>query len=259
MERRTVLKLLRPFTKLHWQLALSLLLAVGAGWYASSLPADDPTLALAKPGQFVATLGVIGGILALASSISYGHLLQFINSGKSEFDESYHMLKQQLFELDIELDNADSEAEWISKARELSFQMKAIRSADLPHSSVWEDLVRPLMEDLTDLRDNDEWEAEHRHLVARLLYCEELLSKLGVASVKIVVASLPRQPVVKSMALLASIVLFGIGGFFLMEASGLSWLAIPTQLFFACFVALLFIETGYWVYRDTQELLETMI
>lgn len=248
-----ILKVVSPFSRLHWQLLISLGFSVVTGFYVAKAGKDAAVMKLAQPNQVLSVLGVIGAILALASSISYGHLIHFISDAKNELHSSYHQFKEQLFELDNLLDSFPKDAPVTRCAKEMTFEMKSFRLEDIPFFDKWDAVAKPVMKELDRVRENGSWSAKHKDLVAHMIYCEELLSAVGLASVKQMISQVFLRPVIKSLALLATIMISGIGIYFLltMENTGPFVASIP--VFFAIFSALVFVETGLYVFRHTYE------
>lgn len=248
-----ILKIVGPFGRLHWQLLISLGFSVATGFYVENAGKDASVLKLVQPNQMLSVLGVIGAILALASSISYGHLIHFISSAKNELHSSYHRFKEQLFELDELLDSFPKETPVTRCAKEMTYEMKSFRLEDIPFFDEWDAVAKPVMKELDRVRENGSWNANQKDLVAQMIYCEELLSAIGLASVKQMISQVFLRPVLKSLALLAGIMISGIGIYFLLTIESTGPLVASIPVFFAVFSALVFVETGLHVFRHTYE------
>lgn len=250
---KRILKIVGPFSRLHWQLVISLGFAIATGIYVEQASKDATVLKLVQPNQVLSVLGVIGAILDLASSISYGHLIHFISGAKSELHSSYHQFKEHLFQIDDLVESFPSETPVTQRAKEMTYEMKSLRLEDIPFSNEWDAVTKPVMKELDRVRENGSWSAKQKDLVAQMIYCEELLSAVGLASVKQMISSVFLKPVIKSLALLAGIMVSGISIYFLLTFEDTGPIVASIPVFFATFSCLVFVETGLYVFRHTYE------
>lgn len=250
---KRILKIVGPFCRLHWQLLISLGVAVATGFYVGQVGKDATVMKLVQPNQALSVLGVIGAILALASSISYGHLIHFISDAKTELHSSYHQFKDQLNQIDDLVNSFSKETPVTRNVKEMTYKMKSFRLEDIPFFDEWSDATKPVMKELDRVRKNGSWNTKQRDLVAKMIYCEELLSAIGLASVKQMISKRFLNPVIKSLALLAGIMISGIGIYFLLTIENTGAFVASIPVFFASFSSLVFVETGFYIFRHTYE------
>ncbi len=250
---RLVVKFVGPFSRLHWQILISLVLAVATAVYANYATQGAAILKLSQPNQLLSVLGVIGALLALATSVSYGHLVQVISDSKSELNSSYHRFKNQLFKIDQLVDTFPDDDPVKYATREMTSEMKMMRLEDQPFSANWEEISKPILDEVSKKKEDESWNPRYEDLVSRLLYGEELLSNVGLAFVKQAISSVFLRPVVKGLAVIAGIILSGIGVYFLISIDEVRPVLSAVPVFFASFSSLIFAETGLLVFRYTHE------
>jgi len=243
------------FTRLHWQLLISTAAAAAAYSLLRDPHFGDALRDLLSPTQYVTILGVLGGIVALASSVAFAHLLAFIAEANVRKREAYHRLHDRLYELDNFVESRAVGDHIGNKLLAFTLDLRRLRFRDFPRTD-WSDRLQPFIDDLTPPFPATVDAAFRLGVLVRLNYCEDLVSEIGVASVRQIVAGVVVRPVLKSFAVLAALMISGVAAFFF---AALPWSApfvAVLPVFFACLSALLFIEIGYEVHREVGELLD---
>lgn len=250
-----VLKILSPLSRLRWQLPISILASAAAVYTVTSTDKLEAVSKLLQPTQVLSVLGVIGALLALASSISYTHLGHFISDSKKDLRNSYHRFQNELFEINDLIDSFPESSPVVEKTHEMTYGMGFLRREDIPFPffDEWDDWVEPIIKELSNDSNDGKLDPDGQELLVRLSYAEEVLNTIGVAHVKQVISEVVLKPVMKSLALMAGIILSGIGVYFVVGVTNAQQFGIAIPVFFATFAALIFVETGYYVYRYTHE------
>jgi len=254
-KHKIVLTVLAPFSRLRWQLPISLVVSAAAVYTVMSAGKVGATSKLLQPTQVLSVLGVIGALLALASSISYSHLGHFITESKKDLRNSYHQFQSELFEINDLIGTFSEDSPIVKKTHEMTYAMGFLRRDDIPFPffDEWDDWVKPIMKELGDTSNDGELDPDRQELLVRLIYAEEILNSIGVAHVRQVLSEVVLRPVMKSLALMAGIIISGISVYFLDGIANAQEVIIAIPVFFATFASLIFIETGYYVYRYTHD------
>ena len=90
--------------------------------------------------------------------------------------------------------------------------------------------------------------------MVRLVQCEELVSTIGIMSIKQIVAGVEAAPFIKSFVILAAVLISGVAGPIIIRTSKTAGMGIHT--FFCVLTSLIFVEIAWKVYRETKELLD---
>lgn len=252
---KIVLTVLGPFSRLRWQLPISLIVSAAAVYTVKSAGEVGATSKLLQPTQILSVLGVIGALLALASSISYSHLGHFITESKKDLRNSYHQFQSELFEINDLIRAFPEDSRIVKKTHEMTYAMGFLRRDNIPFPffDEWDEWVKPIMKELGNASDDGKLDPERQELLVRLSYAEEILNSIGVAHVRQVISEVVLQPVMKSLALMAGIIISGVSIYFVDGIPNAQKFVIAIPVFFATFASLIFVETGYYVYRYTHD------
>jgi hypothetical protein len=242
-------------TRTHWQLIISAVVA------ALMIPVlSQPQFSrliedLRAPATFMTLLGVTGGILALVSIIAHGHLLQFMSAAGNAKSDSYHRLQERLYELDEFVQTHGTESALIDSLLAFSYDLRRLRLRDYPIQD-WTERLSPFVNFLTSSTPDNASAFFRSRLVVRLDYIEELVGSIGVASIRQILLMVIARPLLKSLAVLAVLVLVGVFGIVVsgFELAGVLLGVIP--IFFAVMSVFLFLEVGLTVYRDIEEVVD---
>jgi hypothetical protein len=235
------------------QLLISTAVAITVAFVVRATGAREGVRELVSPTQAITILGVIGSIIALASSIAFGHLLQFLGATNEQKSEAYYRLHDRLYELDSLLRDEAQDDPLVWEAQRFSFELKKLRLQDYPVLD-WDERMGPLLQLVTAADKRTSHLAQE--VLIRLHHCEDLISTIGLMSIRQIVAGALVQPVIKSFALLAALMILGIATYFLAAIPSAQPVVAAVPTFFGTFSALLFIEVGWLVYRETEEILD---
>lgn len=228
--------------------------------YAHQSKGEEWLATLVEPGPFFAVLGTVGGLVALSSSIFYNHLMQFRNDARTKYRDSYQRLKEQAYEVADRLREIDRDLEWSDPAHDFLEWIGSLRLAeDFPLGGDWEERVSEAVKCIDSGGEEKDFDRKKKSFLLRLLYLEELVHTIGLASIKIVLVSVPLNSVKKSFGLLTCIVLASVFGYLLSHSPSLHPVIVSLPIFFGTFAALFFVEAGYWIHRDTEEFMEQVV
>ena len=248
-----LLKVLRPFRSLVGQILISLLAAVGVAYYVGWTQQGRVAAGNMATSDLMTILGVVAGLLALASSIAYGHHTLVLTESRARLSDAYTRFRDQIESL-LELctfDEMDSELH--KKVASLAIDASSRRLEYLTFQIDWEALAKPITEELDRLHAEQRYGILEARVVAHLHRAEELLSELHVASVGQVITLLIVRPVLKSLGLLVLIMLVGAGLYLIPEAVLQEHIAIGLVTLITTFSVLIFLDIGTAVYRHTHE------
>jgi hypothetical protein len=201
--------------------------------------------------DYLTLLGLVGAILALASSIAFGFLLYFISDATNRKFEAYSRLQDSLKDLSSFLNDAAPNTKLATLGRRFSLDLRALRLTDFPLMD-WDERIEHIVRECTAAEKRSPSVSDE--LMVHLAQCEELVSTIGIMSIKQIVARVEAAPFIKSFVVLAAILISGVGGPFIMQASPTVGMAIP--VFFCVLTSLVFVEIAWKVYRETNELLD---
>jgi ABC-type multidrug transport system fused ATPase/permease subunit len=247
-------RILLQSTRLHWQLIVSGIATAALIPILSGNRFDKLIEELRSPSTYVTVLGVIGGILALASSIAYAHLLQFMSASNAAKSGAYHRLQERLYEMDEFVQANGPDTEVSDALLEFTYDLRRLQLRDYPIQD-WGERLNPFESFLTTKSD-DGFEMFWAHLLVRLNYIEELMGLIGISSVRQILLSVIAAPLLKCFGALAAIMLSSAIGILMSsyESAGVALVLLP--VFFAVFSAFLFVEVAHAVYRETEEIVD---
>ncbi len=202
---------------------------------------------------YITFMSGLATIVALFCSVSFGFVLFFMQSNRSERLSTYAELKSRLLAFHTWLLSLPkSEDTEICKA--MVFELEKLDITDLPQTDYGAE-YKAYIEGLdVGLEDPDR---RQFYLTSILYSCyiEQLLSRIGVVSIKQMITKFFLDTLLKGLALVAGMVA--------LLFTALVWFRADTKLyfvsvtlFFSFMAMLLFIEFAYEMYRHANEELD---
>ncbi|MBD2088542.1 hypothetical protein H6F67_01490 [Microcoleus sp. FACHB-1515] len=243
-------KLLGISARTNWQIFIATCLTIGALIYRilfqksySNLDVRTTTLAL----------GSIGSIIALATSMSFAFVVFFVNQTNSRKHDLFYKFKSSLFDFDRFLKDYPRSQSIVGQAQAVSWELKFIKFSDFPLLD-WESRI----ESLTLFFDKDCDYKDDPNLDNKILgylgYLEEIVCEIGLMCVRQIIAGVFVRTVIKAFVLIGLLLLVLI-------ISYLNIGAVPNLIcsimpvFFATFACLIFSELGWYLHRESDEMI----
>ena len=245
--------LLRTLSRLHWQLFISVgVVAIFTMWlgFYEHTHIDISALDRATYMSFVSGLA---SILALFCSVSFGFVLFQMQSSKSERLSTYAELKSRLYAFHdwlMSLPNTEDREVCMAMVYELSM----LDLSDLPQTDYgieYQKYTEALKISLDDLEKRDFYLSS----IIYTGYIEQLLSRIGIISIKQICIKLFIDTLSKGLALIGGMVFLLFLALILFGPNS-KMAFISASLFFAFMASLLFIEFSYDIYRHQKEELD---
>ncbi|MGA7564328.1 MAG: hypothetical protein WBW55_14100 [Desulfobaccales bacterium] len=202
---------------------------------------------------YITFMSGLATIVALFCSVSFGFVLFFMQSNRSERLSTYAELKSRLLAFHIWLLSLPE-----SKDKEICmamvFELEKLDISDLPQTD-YGDEYKAYAEALdVGLEDPDRLQF-YQTSILYSVYIEQLLSRIGVISIKQIITKLFLNTLSKGFAIVTGIIA--------LLFTALVWFRSDTKVyfisltfFFSLMVMLLFMEFAYWMYREVNEELD---
>lgn len=248
-------KILTFCTRLRWQLLISAVCAVASYVCMRNIAPDTAAADLHKPGTYLAIMGVVGGMLALASSVSYAHLTVFVGEAIRRRTDAYNRFRDRLYAFDSFLATKPSHLPLVHEARSFSWDLKKLRLQDVPITD-WAERLSEVMRELSNYAGEGDLQNLDLEVMEYLGDLESCLSTIGIASIKQVGATVVAAPVMRSFGLLAVMLVSGIAVFFLSAFPILADLIAVIPVFFTIMAAMLFVHVAWFIRRELDEMLD---
>lgn len=243
-------KLFSIFARLGWQIFITTSSSVGVLIYRISFQRNYTIFDIKTT---ILTLGSIGSILALATSISFAFVVFVANQINSRKHDLFYKFKSILFEFDRFLSNYPTCQDIVQDAQALSWKLKFIRSDDFPLQD-WDARIAfltPYFDKNCDYEDDPNLPNK---ILGYLGYLEEIVSEIGVMCIRQIIAGVFITTVIKAFILIGLLL-------FVLMISYLDIGVIPNlvcsimPVFFAIFACLIFSELGWYLYRESNEMI----
>ncbi|MBD2232236.1 hypothetical protein [Phormidium tenue] len=234
-----------------WQLfiSLSLFLAALAYEFFGSQQADISIDI--KSTNF--TLGVIGSILALATSISFSFMVFSISQANNRKHDLFYRFKSMLFEFDSFLKDYPATERKVSEAQALSWQLKFIKLSEFPLFD-WGDTIKDLTTYLTEAEDYEEDLNLDNKILGYLGFLEETVSEIGLICINQITSQIYVDIVIKILALITLLIVTLISGYLNLGTIQNSVLSC-SPVFFASFSCLIFLQVIRCLKMESKEIL----
>jgi len=244
-------KVLAFLSRTHWQILIAIL-TTATFLLASQLHGANPLPLQITLSDYLALLGLVGGILALAGSTAFGFLLYFVSDSTNRKAEAYSRLQDSLKDLTSFANLVAPNTKLASVVRTFALELRALRLKDFPLMD-WDERLDGVIQERTAAEKRSPGSSDE--LMVRLGQCEELVSTIGLMSIKQIIAGVEAVPFIKSFVILAAILISGVGGPVIIQTSAKT-LGIGIPIFFCVLTSLIFVEIAWQVYRETKELLD---
>ncbi len=201
---------------------------------------------------FSTCMGILSSVLTLVGTVSFGHLLFFIQGIKSEESSVYTQFKKQLRNINIYLEENPEKADQLSNFREikhllLDLQFKELQDFPLKDYKQLPNTINAIENELESSKNIFLFE-----LLSQLFLLKELLSHFGVIWVKKIVASRLFKPIFIKIFMVLSLTLISILAVY-SNGNMLIYLAM-VPIFVGVFTILIFCEMIFYISKDIDEL-----
>lgn len=258
MRKKFSTKLLSRLSRTRLQLTISILVSLGAGIISYFANPYAPISELQNPSQAVSVIGVIGTILAVASSASFGYLLYYMSDTNNRKAEAYRRLQDDLNDLDAFLRSSSRKLPLIIKAQSIVSELRALRLSDYSalRNTDWEDYLEPILGELKGEEGPESLRALENELLIRLADCEDAMGEISIMSIKQIIAQVHSRAVIKSFMLLAVLMISAVALYYLPNTREMRVFISTVPIFFATFSSLIFVEVSWTLHREADELLD---
>ena len=245
--------MLRVFSRLPLQLLLSAALSGLFGFWLFLYGIGHSHLADLDRSTYITFMSGLATIVALFCSVSFGFVLFFMQSNKSERLSTFAELKSRLLAFHNWLlylpKNKDTEI-----CMAMVFELEKLDMADLPQTDYGEEYNV-----YTEALDIGLADPDRRQFyltsIMYSVYIEQLLSRIGIVSIKQIITELFLDTLSKGFALVAGMVaLLFIALVWFRADTKLYFVSVT--LFFSLMAMLLFMEFAYEMYRHANEELD---
>jgi hypothetical protein len=248
-----MLTVLRIFSRLRWQLLVS---AAFSGLFAFLLficGIGQSYFIDLDRSTYITFVSGLATIVALFCSVSFGFVLFFMQSNKSERLSTFSELKSRLFAFhNWLLSLPKSEDTEICMA--MVFELEKLDIVDLPQTDYGMEFKAYTEALDAGLKDPNRRQF-YLNSAMYSVYIEQLLSRIGIVSIKQIITKIFLETLSKGLALVAGMValLFAALVWFRLDTK---FYFVSVTLFFSFMTILLFIEFAYEMYRHVNEELD---
>jgi len=198
-------------------------------------------------------LGSIGSILALATSVSFAFVVFSINQLNSRKHDLFYKFKTVLFDFDQFLKEYPATEDLIAESQALSWKLKFIRLNEFPLEN-WDEILTDLNLYLDEEYNYEEDPNLKNKILGYLGYVEEIISEIGMTCIAQVIAGIYIKIVIKAFSLIGLLLLVFVFSY-LNLGSVQNLIASVTPVFFATFACLLFVEIGWYLWREYKNII----
>lgn len=243
-------KILLFVSRLHWQIIISMFVAVIFGLWLNCFETGQASLAKLEISTYVSIVTGLASIVALFCSVSFGFVLFQIQSAKAERLGAYTELKARLHSFHLWLRSLEESSDK-EICMAMVFELEKLDLRDIPktdYGEAYRDYIEALSEGLED-------NGRREFYITSILYSgyiEQLLSRLGVISVRQIITKCFLDALSKGFGLVGGLVILLFVTLVAFE-SGVKIYVFSAALFFCSATLLLFLEFSYDVYRQYQE------
>jgi len=248
-----MLTVFRVLSRLPLQLLISVTLSGLFGFWLFLCGIGQNHLADLNRSTYITFMSGLATIVALFCSVSFGFVLFFMQSNKSERLSTFTELKSRLLALHNWLLSLPK-----SKDKEICmamvFELEKLDIADLPktdYGAEYKAYTEALSVGLADPNRRQFYIISIMYSV----YIEQLLSRIGVVSIKQIITKLFLDTLSKGLALVAGMVALLFTALVLFRADTKLYF-VSVTLFFSIMAMLLFMEFAYEMYRHANEELD---
>lgn len=243
-------KILAFVSRFYWQLMISLIVASISFLWVMLCDTGQASLAKLEISTYISVITGLASIVALFCSVSFGFVLFQIQSAKSERLEAYSELKARLHSFYTWLRSLeDSPDKDVCMA--MVFELEKLDLVDIPRTNYgqeYSEYIKAMDEGLND--------PERREFYITTIlysgYIEQLLSRLGVISIRQVIIKCFLDTLSKGFGLVGGLVLLLFVSLVSFDSSLKAYI-FSSSVFFCSATLLLFLEFSYDVYRQYQE------
>lgn len=194
---------------------------------------------------------VITSVLALTTTLSIGFLFAFMQLTSARRFDLYGKFKSEIKSFFEYLASFGDESDLIWATEASLREIDKISYRDFPIRN-WNELINQFMTELNK-RDGENYDPNLlNRLSMRFRYIEELVSEIGIMCIRQALTSIFLRPVLKSLSLL--IFALGLGTLIAFWPTLLNITLLQVLAFLISILTiLLFLEIGYWIYRNVSE------
>jgi hypothetical protein len=248
-----MLTMLRVFSRLRWQLMVSVALSGLFGLWLYLCGIGQSHFADLDRSTYITFMSGLTTIVALFCSVSFGFVLFFMQSNRSERLSTYAELKSRLLAFNTWLISLPkTEDTEICKA--MVFELEKLDITDLPQTDYGAP-YKAYIEALDAGLEDPDRRQFYLNSILYSGYIEQLLSRIGIVSIKQIITKFFLDTLSKGFALVA--------GMIALLFISLVWFRADTKpyfvsvtLFFSLMAMLLFMEFVYVMYRYANEELD---
>lgn len=245
--------MLRVFLRLPWQLLVSTALSGLFGFWLFLCGIDQSHFADLDRSTYITFMSGLTTIVALFCSVTFGFVLFFMQSNRSERLSTYAELKSRLLAFHTWLISLPkSEDTEICMA--MVFELEKLDITDLPMTDYGAE-YKAYTEALSVGLDDPDRQQFYLTSILYSGYIEQLLWRIGIVSIKQIITKCFLDTLSKGLALVA--------GMIALLFTALVWFRADTKLyfvsitlFFSLMAMLLFMEFAYEMYRHANEELD---
>lgn len=243
-------KILAFISRLHWQIMISLIVASISLSWVMLCDAGQASLAKLETSTYISVITGLASIVALFCSVSFGFVLFQIQSAKSERLGAYSELKARLHSFHTWLRSLEDSPD-TNLCMAMVFELEKLDLIDIPRTNYgpeYNEYIEAMDEGLND--------AERREFYLTSIlysgYIEQLLSRLGVISIRQVITKCFLDALSKGFGLVSGLVILLFVSLVAFDSSLKAYI-FSASVFFCSATLLLFLEFSYDVYRQYQE------
>jgi len=202
--------------------------------------------------QLMIFMAMLGSVLALMTSLSFGFLFQFMNATNNRKHDLFTKFKSELFNFDAFLKDYPQHLEIINESQKLSWNLKTIKFEDFPVLD-WEERLKGVLSyiELSKGTYENDRNLENK-IIGFLIVTEEIVSDIGLMCIRQIISSAHANRVIKGFTCLAG-VLFTAAVTFYVNDPAVLFILSSAPLFFVVIVLLYILELGWNLKREADE------
>jgi len=248
MRKKYLTQLLSALSRSRWQffIAVSLVIAYLINGQGSYSPDEN------ERRHLLIFMAMLGSMLALMTSLSFGFLIQFMNATNNRKHDLFAKLKTELFNFDSFLKDYPSHLPIINECLSFSWELKKIKFDEFPISD-WDERLASLEPHIGESRgayENDR-NLENK-ILGYLVIMEEIVSEIGLMCIKQIISSIHTERVIKGFVCLAGVLVSSLVTFYVSSDNAL-FLLSSVPIFFSVMILLYILELGWNLKRESDE------
>ena len=202
--------------------------------------------------QLMIFMAMLGSILALMTSLSFGFLSQYMSSANNRKHDLFTKLKSELFNFDSFLKDYPQDLAIINESQKFSWDLKSIKFEDFPIMD-WDERLEGLKPHIEKSRGAFEGDRNlENKVLGFLVIMEEIVSDIGLMCIKQIISTVHADRVIKGFCCFAGVLVTATATYYVSDPT-LIFILSSLPIFFVVMVLLYILELGWNLKRESDE------